>query len=124
MRKDLFAKKRKARIIDSQLVGGYLPLPLVERLRLISLYKGRSIQNILQNIIEDWIIKFEPDEIIDEVVKLAIEEWDCRIASHKPAPGDYSSYLEEVALLLKKRKISEKYIDEIMERIERIGGRI
>lgn len=114
MRENLFAKKRKARTIDSRLVGGYLPLPVAERLRLIALYKGSSIQNILQNIIEDWSNKFESDDvIINEVAKLAKEEWKRRRI--ESIPGDYSLYLEEVVSLLKKRKISEKYIDEIIE---------
>lgn len=96
----------------TEFVGAHLPRPLAAYLRLLAVYKGKSIQKTLEALVSEerddgW------DEILlaDELALKAIEEWKER------GTPDLKKYLNEIKGVLDKKKIADHHRDLILERI-------
>ncbi len=106
---------------QSRLVGAYLPLPLAEQLRLLSLYYDKSLQNILQEIIMEWYntVNKSEKEIIETLVERAIVEWQRRVMeSGEISRQKQEEYIEETKDTLRRRKISERHINTIIDKLK------
>ncbi len=111
---------------QGKLVGAYLPLPLADRLRLLSVYFGKSLQAILQEIIGQWITSVDKSEkeIIDALVERAVMEWQRRvIESGEMDRQKQDNYLKEIRAALQRRKVAERHIDSVAGKLKRkVGG--
>ncbi len=111
----------------SKLVGAYLPLPLANRLRLLSVYYEKSLQRILQEIIVEWdnAVNKSEKEIVGALIERAAVEWQRRVMeSGQISRQAQEEYVQEVLSALKRRKISKYHMDVIMEKLIRKVGSI
>lgn len=102
------------------MVGGYLPAPLADHLRLLSVYHGRSFQSILHQITSEWCesIGKTEDEILNELSKRAILEWERRKKEGKASERQHEAYLREVRNLLRRKKVSEHHIEQLINKMK------
>ncbi len=102
-----------------KLVGGHVPLPLADYLRLLALYYEKSIQGTLQTIIQEWCYDREPIETIAEVLAdRAYLEWRRRLNEYQinaNTPQRRAAYITEVRERLHKHKVNNpQHIDAVV----------
>ena len=118
MKMNPFQTKKQKKRENQKMVGGYFPLSLVQRIRLLAVYQGRSVQNIFQQIVEQWSESADVkpnDVVIKELAKRAFEEWERRKNNENEV--QISEYLKELNLVLTRRKVSRHHIEEILDLI-------
>lgn len=107
--------------LEGKLVGGYVPRPSADYLRLLALYKNGSVQSVLQEMIDEWMKEQEPKQAIIEVLAdRAYMEWirrDLDIAN-------WEYYEKEIISRLKKRKIDDQDIQNILKEMRTRIGKI
>lgn len=112
---------------QSKLVGAYLPLPLANRLRLLSVYYDKSLQNILQQLIDEWSnsVNMSDKEILKALIERAVIEWQRRVMeSGQISRQEQEQYLQETKSALKRRKIANHHINIIMDALKNKVGSI
>jgi len=122
-----FRNPYKIRGENSKLVGGYIPLPLADRLRLLSVYYERSAQNLLREIIEEWnkAIGKSEEEIIETLVERAVVEWQRRILeSGTISRRAQEDYINELSETLARKKVASHHIDIILGKLKLKVGSI
>jgi len=104
----------------AKMVGGYLPAELADRLRLLSVYHGRSFQSILQQITTEWSeeIGKTDDEIIEELAEKAMAEWNRRTSEGEANEKQRDAYLREVRNILRRKKVSEHHIERLINKMK------
>lgn len=126
-KRDPFKNQQLPKIKNSKMVGGYISLPLADHLRLISVYYGKSLQNIFQEIIEEWCRKINKSEkeITEVLTERAIAEWQRRIMeSGKISRIEQEKYMREIYSILKRRKVAERHINIILNKLKYKVGSI
>lgn len=125
-KRDPFKTEQLPMIKNSKLVGGYVPLPLADHLRLISVYKSKSLQNMFQEIIEKHCRESKSEkEIIEILVEKAVMEWQRRIMeSGKISKIEQEKYMREIYSILKRRKVAERHINVILSKLKYKVGSI
>lgn len=114
----------------SKMVGGYLPNPLANHLRLLSVYHGRSFQSILQQIILEWCKTQETEEeIIDALAAQAFYEWQRRASEYKgkttnAKAKEAEKYEEELKGILERRKVAEHHIQAVLNKFRSKKSRV
>jgi len=109
-----------ASYLTGKLVGGYVSQQAADYLRLLAVYKGNTIQTVLQEIIEEWMQEQEPRwSLIEALADRAYMEWIRRNLD----VGGWGLYEEEVRSRLQKRKIVDETIDEILKEMRRKIGK-
>lgn len=105
--------------LTGKLVGGYVSQQASAYLRLLTVYKRGTIQSVLQEMIEEWISRQEPeDKVIAELAERACLEWMRR---RKKYPK-WKEYENEVIDRLTKRKVDKEIIRKIRNKMRsRIG---
>lgn len=121
-KRDPFAKGSKDKGEEVMFIGGYFPPNTVYLLRLYAVYKGQSLQRVLQTIVDDWW-KHSPlssDELVDGLVEQAIKEWERRISGRQDeiTAEERQDYLDEIETILAHRKIHSSHIEEIIDKLE------
>ncbi len=110
-----------------KLVGAYIPLPLANRLRLLSVYYGKSLQGILEELISEWDKATDKSEkeIIDALVERAVMEWQRRMMeSGTLSRQEQEDYIRELQSVLQRRKVSKYHVDIILDKLKRKVGAI
>lgn len=108
--------------LTGRLVAGYVSQQASDYLRLLAVYKGGTMQSVLQEIIEEWRVKQEPTEsIIQALVDRAYLEWVRRGGLNKADPAKWWEYKEEIKGRLCKRKVPNDMIESI---IQELRGRL
>lgn len=104
---------------DGKLVGGYVPRPSAEYLRLLALYKNGSVQSVLQEMIREWMDNQEPrDSIIETLADRAYMEWIRRDVDI----SKWEAYEKEITERLQRRKVNDQDINDILKEMRaRIG---
>ena len=98
--------------LTGKYVGAYISQHAASYLRLLAVYKSNTIQAVLHEIIEDWMANQEPvDSIIETLADRVHTEWRRR----KTPIFDWNQYEEEVIGRLKRRKVSEEMITQIVK---------
>ena len=126
-KRDPFKIEQLPKVKNSKLVGGYIPLPLADHLRLISVYYNKSLQNIFQEIIEEWCRKINKSEkdIIEILTEKAVVEWQRRVMeSGKISRIEQEKYIREIYSILKRRKVAERHINVIINKLKYKVGTI
>lgn len=126
-KRDPFKIEQLPKVKNSKLVGGYIPLPLADHLRLISMYYNKSLQNIFQEIIEEWCRKTNKSEkyIIEILTEKAVMEWQRRVMeSGKISRIEQEKYIREIYSILKRRKVAERHINVIINKLKYKVGTI
>jgi len=126
-KRDPFKIEQLPKVKNSKLVGGYIPLPLADHLRLISMYYNKSLQNIFQEIIEEWCRKINKSEkyIIEILTEKAVMEWQRRVMeSGKISRIEQEKYIREIYSILKRRKVAERHINVIINKLKYKVGTI
>ncbi len=126
-KRDPFKIEQLPKVKNSKLVGGYIPLPLADHLRLISMYYNKSLQNIFQEIIEGWCRKINKSEkyIIEILTEKAVMEWQRRVMeSGKISRIEQEKYIREIYSILKRRKVAERHINVIINKLKYKVGTI
>jgi len=111
----------------SRLVGAYLPLPFADYLRLLSVYFGKSIQSILQELLVEWsnTIDTTEKEIMDELINRAVLEWQRRVLeSGKIDRKRQEDFQQEIKTVLVHKKITKKHLDYIVSELKNKVGSI
>lgn len=109
---------------NTKLVGAYLPVSLVEHLRLLALYCEDSLQGLVQKVLSEWLenVNMPEKKIISELVERAYSEWGRRLETenkHTVAGVRLQKkYLEEIEDRLRRRKVSEDHINRILRELE------
>ena len=127
MKRDPFKAEHFPKVPNSKLVGGYIPLPLAEHLRLLSIYHGESLQSILRKIIAEWCrdVDKSEKEIIETLVEKAVFEWQRRIVqTGKISKIEQEKYLREIQTILKRRKVAGRHINIILSELKYKVGAI
>lgn len=113
MSKDPFLIERDDDYKSGIMIGGYVPRSYAEYLRLLSLYNYTTTQTTLKDIIGYWMESQEPRQsIIHTLADRAYQSWKNR-KKENPAEN-YNSYKKEIKDRLRKRKLSERTIYEII----------
>jgi len=111
----------------SRLVGAYLPLPFADYLRLLSVYFGKSLQSILQELLVEWsnTINKSEKEIMNELIERAVLEWQRRIVeSGKIDRKKQEQFLQEIQAALLHKKITKKHLEYIVTELKNKVGSI
>lgn len=121
-KKDPFKTERDSdSYLSGKLVGGYVPLPVSQRLRLLAVYNETSIQKTLQQIIIEWTTEKEPENsMIETLADRAYMEWKRRLNEYKIVADTNSrrkAYITEIKERLRRRKLSHEYIEMIAEKL-------
>lgn len=128
IKRDPFKDPQQHEQEQSRLVGAYLPLPLADHLRLLSVYYGKSIQSILQELITEWMntVNKPEKEVIDALVERAVVEWHRRIMeAGEISRQQQEEYIEEIKdTLLRRRKLADHHADKVVEKLKRKVGSI
>ncbi len=100
---------------NEEFVGAYLPLPLVNYLRLLSANYGVSVQKTIQLLLEREMEedKTPKDVVVEELVNKATDEWYRR--KDEGITESRDDYLAEIKKELTRRKILEEDQDEILK---------
>lgn len=96
-------------------VGAYVPPPLADYLRLISMSEKKSISNLLQKMIEEKIEKNDESVIIAMIIEQAINEWERRAGS---GTMKKRAYLKEIENELRRKKVSKRHISLILKDLQ------
>ncbi len=104
----------------TKMVGGYIPISLANRLRLLSIYYEKPLQTIIQQVLSEQVnsINKTDDEIIVELANRAAAEWNRRESENIMTQKQYLEYLAELEERLKKKKVSLDDIHSILTQIE------
>lgn len=104
--------QESTRYLTGKLIGGYVSQSVASYLRLLTVYKGRTIQGVLQEIVEEWQSEQEPESsIIEALADRAYMEWIRR----KQPMEEWGEYEKEVGNRLRRRKVEEEKINTILE---------
>ena len=105
--------------LTGKLVGAYISQQASAYLRLLTVYKGGTIQSVLREIIEEWMNAQEPEgSIIETLADRAYMEWIRR----KKKRSDWEDYEIEIKDRLIRRKVSIETIEKICKEMRaRIG---
>ena len=107
---------------NSKLVGGYLPLPLANRMRLLSVYQQTTVQGILRELIESWSAETPSDEqVIGQLANRICAEWERRVETGevKETKKSQKDYQQEITGMLRRRKVSDHHICMIVDRLKK-----
>lgn len=113
--------------LTGKLVGGYISQQAAAYLRLLAVYKGGTIQSVLQEMIEDWMNEQEPEvSIMETLVDRIYMEWIRRMSGEKTslAETNWRKYEAEVIERLRRRKISDEMILKIVKEMRRRVGKV
>ena len=99
-----------------------MPLPLVQRIRLISLSYEDSIQSVVSKLLTEWSSNdpLTNDEIINILASRAFKEWERRVAENQNSPLNKKVYLAEVINRLRKKKISSEHLTLTVAELDRL----
>ena len=129
---NLFKEHTKKYHRDEQLVGGFVPLTIAERFKLICLYQGISKSELLRQLIisiTEHENTPEDEEILNLIANKAWKEWEYRLEknrglrgwnSRNKIKGQFTNYKKEIEQKLQKKKISPYNIQKILYKIGNI----
>lgn len=105
-------------INKTTMFGAFLPRPVSEHLGLASVVDGRSRSAILRTLVVDYLKTTEIDDLVDTMARSIIESWENKRQKRKKTPEAFMSFLErEVRPSLRRRRVVDKYITQIFDRI-------
>lgn len=118
----------------TKLVGAYIPKREADYLNLLALHKGTTCSSLVRQAIQ-YIMETgeQEDQIVEALVKQAINEWESRLKNNQDESGwidridimaRYREYQQELRLLLVKRSIADELIVRIIRRFEIVYGGI
>lgn len=111
---------RDSTYLTGTFVGGYVPRQTANHLRLLSIYKSTTLQSILQEMVEEWIVSQEPYvSIIEILADRAHMEWLRRASQNE----DWSTYEQELRERLKRRKVNNESVEEILKEVKKKIGK-
>ncbi len=116
-----FQPRQQEKKEDHRMIGGYFPLHIADRLRLLSIYYEESVQGTLQAIIENWISENADktdDVILEDLSARACSEWRRRTGGRKAGKKEKEEYVKEMGSILKRRKMPEQYIDALLKALK------
>ena len=105
---------------DQILVGAYIDQSTIDELDIRALLIKNSRSEVLRYAIT-LLQEFQPVEtVVDRLVSELMQEWEIRSVKRKESftqpeiEKKFSVFLEEVRAELKRRKIVQRYIDQIV----------
>ena len=107
---------------NSRLIGGYLPLPLANFMRLAAVFHGLSVQKLLYKIIANWYQGAAKDEqtMIVGLIMRGVTEWNMRETDKKRTEADINAYIREMETALCHAKMPMYYLQQIRKGIHEI----
>jgi len=116
---------------NMKLVGAYVPRQTADYLSLLALYHNKSVSKIIEEMIDKRISTEEPpDAIVRILANRALNEWNKRLQNKKNSHGwkDYDdirrrwgAFKEELREQLKRRKLQEYQIEQIVSTLQEIA---
>ena len=106
---------------DQILVGAYIDPEVIDELDVRALLIKNSRSEVLRYALT-LLREFQPIEmVVDRLITELLEEWDARINIKRKEPlaqstieKRFSVFLEEVRAELKRKKIAQRYVDQII----------
>lgn len=101
-------------------VGAYLPPPLVDYLRLISVQRGQSLQRTLEDLVINQRNQESEEDILTKLIDQAVNEWYSQIDQGSISGGreEQKAFMTGIEDKLCKKKISPIHIKALLPQIK------
>lgn len=101
-------------------VGAYLPPPLVDYLRLISVQRGQSLQRTLEDLVINQRNQESEEDILTKLIDQAVNEWYSQIDQGSLSGGreEQKAFMMGIEDKLRKKKISPIHIKALLPQIK------
>ncbi len=104
---------------ETRFVGAYFPQELADYLKLLSAEKGLSVQKTLQDVVYRQNQECSTEQIIQNLIQQADDKWKDGLAQGQKGNREQQRlYLKEIKNRLKRRKVAEHHIKEILAQVE------
>ena len=123
-----FKKLESISTTERRVVSCTISVRAADHLHLLSIYKNRSIQDMLRHVLNTIMSEGESEnEILTKLAHMGIDEWNIRKDTHVDDVGwkyeldrvhRYKEYEYEIRLSLLRKNISESVILRILKRMK------